>query len=261
VCSSDLANFLNFPQAWTVSAGKGVTIVVVGTGDAVPAAGAAAPSAGDASAVVKKLAPAARVERTSLADFLGAGPFLPERTAPKEAAPDVVLLLEAPPAADHASALRSVKRLSDRGASVIIPAWFGPMENAVDDDPRIVFVREASARGAAIVGAHGRAYQIGNLEFWKKIPVDTFALHEGVDGDEYSGPDVLVDRPLESPAAFAAAAVALLKSAETGLPPALVKERLRERGRRVIWTRVRFSGEGGVARDRVLPAMSRAGPI
>lgn len=245
------ANFLNFPRGWTVSTGKGISVAVI-----EPAA--VEGGSGGTAARIKRLAPDARVERTSLADFLGAGPLLPEKTAPKAPAPDVVLLMTQPLPADRAAALRSIERLSDRGASVVIPAWFGPMENAADDDPRIVFVREASARGAVIVGAHGRAYQIGNLEFWKKMPVDTYALHEGIDGDEYSGPDALLDRPLESPAPYAAAAVALLKSVETGLPPALVKEKLREGGRRVIWTRIRFAGEDGIVRDWVLPAMSRA---
>jgi len=240
------ANFLNFPQAWTVSTGKGVRIVVVESG------------AADSLSLVKRLAPGARVERTSLADFLGAGPLLPEKTAPKAAVPDVVLLLEKPPAADYAAALRSVERLSRSGASVILPAWFGPMENAADDDPWIVFVREASAGGAVIVGAHGRAYQVGSLEFWKRIPVDTFALHVRVDGDDYSLPNALVDRPLESPAPLAAAAVALLKDVETGLTPALVKERLRESGRKVIWTRVKFAGEEEGRAEWILPARSLA---
>ncbi len=245
------ANFLNFPRGWTVSTGKGVSVAVIETA-------AVEGGSGGTAARIKRLAPDARVERTSLADFLGAGPLLAEKTAPKAPAPDVVLLMTQPLPADRAAALRSIERLSGRGASVVIPAWFGPMEDAADDDPRIVFVREASARGAVIVGAHGRAYQIGNLGFWKKMPVDTFALHEGIDGDEYSGPDALLDRPLESPAPYAAAAVALLKSVETGLPPALVKEKLREGGRRVIWTRIRFAGEDGMARDWVLPAMSLA---
>jgi len=245
------ANFLNFPRGWTVSTGKGISVTVI-------EAAAVEGGSGDAAARIKRLAPGARVERTSLADFLGAGPLLPEKTAPKASVPDVVLLMIRPFPTDRAAALRSVGRLSDRGASVIIPAWFGPMESAADDDPWIIFVREASARGAVIVGAHGRAYQIGNLEFWKKIPVDTFALHEGIDGDAYSGPGALVDRPLESPVPFAAAAVALLKSLEPGLPPVVVKERLRESGRRVIWTRIRFAGEDGTTREWVLPAMSRA---
>jgi hypothetical protein len=245
------ANFLNFPRGWTVSTGKGVSVAVVETA-------AVEGGSGDSAARIKRLAPDARVERTSLADFLGAGPLLPEKAAPKAPAPDVVLLMTQPLPADRAAALRSIERLSGRGASVVIPAWFGPMENAADDDPRIVFVREASARGAAIVGAHGRAYQIGSLDFWKKMPVDTFAIHEGIDGDDYSGPDALLDKPLEFPAPYAAAAVALLKSVETGLTPVLVKEKLRESGRRVIWTRIRFAGEDGKAQDWVLPAMSRA---
>jgi len=251
------ANFLNFPQAWTMSLGKGIRIVVVKDPDAAPAAGASAPSPADPAVLVKRLAPAARVERTSLADFLGAGPLLPGQPARSADVSDVVLLLEKPAAADNAAVLRSIERLSRSKASVIVPAWFGPMESPADDDPWIVFIREASARGAVIVGAHGRAYQIGNLEFWKKIPVDTFALHVRVDGDSYSRPEALVDLPLESPAPLAAAAVALLKSAEPGLTPARVKQKLRERGRRVIWTHVRFAGTGEGGTGRVLPARSR----
>jgi len=249
------ANFLNFPQAWTMSVGKGIKVVVVKDPDAAPAAGAPAPA--DPAALVKRLAPAARVERTSLADFLGAGPLLAGQSARSTDVPDIVLLLEKPAAGDKAAALRSVERLTRSGASVILPAWFGPMEDAADDDPWIAFVREASARGAVIVGAHGRAYQIGNLEFWKKIPVDTFALHVRVDGDSYSRPEALVDRPLESPSPLAAAAVALLKGAEPGLTPGGIKERLRERGRAVVWTRLRFPGTGEGAPGRVLPAKSR----
>jgi hypothetical protein len=252
------ANFLNFPQAWTAGLGKGVSVVVVESPTAVPSAGAAAPPAADPVAQVRRLAPGTRVERTSMADFLGAGPLLPEKTAPRAAVPGVVLLMEGPAASDRGAALRAIERLSQSGAAVILPAWFGPMENAAESDPRIIFVREASARGAVIVGAHGRAYQIGDLEFWKKIPVDTFALHVRVDGDDYSRPDALLDRPLESPSPLAAAAVALLQGAEPGLPPALVKERLRETGRRVIWTRVRFSGEGGRKVERVLASRNQA---
>jgi subtilisin family serine protease len=193
-----------------------------------------------------------------MADFLGAGPLLSEKTAPKTAVPEVVLLMEMPSGEDRAAALRSVGRLSRSGASVILPAWFGPMENAPEDDPRMTFVRAASAAGAAVVGAHGRAYQIGDLDFWKKIPLDTFALHVRVDGDDSSRPDALIDRPLESPAPLAAAAVALLRAAERTLTPAQVKERLRERGRQVVWTRVAFAREGGGTAERVIASRSLA---
>jgi hypothetical protein len=252
------ANFLNFPQAWTVSVGEYVRIVVIEGRSGVPAAGAVAPSHADTIAHVKRLAPGARIERTSMGDFLGAGPLLPEKAVPNVSVPDVVLLMEKPSAADYPAALRSVERLSKNGASVILPAWFGAMEDAAGDDPWVVFVREASAKGAVIVGAHGRAYQIGNIELWKKIPVDTFALHVHIDGDSYSHPNALIDQPLEFPAPLVAAAVALLKGTEARLPAALVKERLRESGRRVIWTRVRFAGEDGRTVERVLAARNQA---
>ncbi len=53
------------------------------------------------------------------------------------------------------------------------------------------FIKEVSQAGAVIVGTHGRFYQLGNVSFWKEVPVDIFALHTGISDDDSIKPDAI----------------------------------------------------------------------
>ena len=168
--------------------------------------------------------------------------------------PSVVLLAEAPAPEEPDRALTAVKALTDRGVVVVVPAYFGPMRAGADLEAWRAFVRRASERGAVIAGMHGRAYQVGNLEYWKAVPVDVFAVHPDIDGDDYGYADSAIDADMARPAASVAAAAALLRSHMPRLNPAEVRRAFRERGRHLYWMAARWSVDPSRVRVRPMPA-------
>lgn len=229
-------NFCNFPQAWSVSGGKDVSIGIVYD---------KTEESYDWVNLVARLAPEAEVKKAEISGFLDLSTEITKY--------NVFLLLKELQESQFPQALRAIKFFTGKNVTVILPAYFGPMKADYDYRSWRGFIKEASDAGAVIVGVHGSFYQLGNLTFWKELPVDTFALHSGIQGDEYFKPDALLDRNIDDVAYKVAAAAALLKSKEPGLSPAKIKQRFREKGRTVIWSHNRF--ESGWV--RVEPYMSK----
>ena len=235
-------NFDNFPQAWQVSRGRGVTIAVVRS------------DGGETPRLLERLvqaAPEAKVIRVDADAFL-------ERPAGLATA-GVVFLWEPLADAVLAKADASLALLLNKGVACIVPAAFGKMDKAGPSKEWIGFCQNASRRGAVVVGACGRAYQLGAVEFWKKLPVSTFVMFTRVDGDDAFQPDFLIDEDLSIPAYQAAAGAALLKSREPGLTPAAVQDRFIKTGRALRWVRLIMSDEAGRPSMSCRPFLSQNG--
>jgi subtilisin family serine protease len=211
-------NFCNFPHAWTESKGKNVSIGIVSAGKE------------DAEDWVKKvssLAPESNVILIEREAFLAGDNSVFEH--------QVILLAQSIEEEDKDKAIDSIKKCRERDVVFILPVYFGPMEKDKDYSRWQEFIKKASENGAVIVGAHGMMYQLGKLSFWKKIPVDIFALHDEVGGDRLWGTESLIERYLEKPSYLVAGAAALLRSKSPELSPEEVRNIIQERGRKVIW--------------------------
>ena len=212
-------NFCNFPQAWTVSKGAGVKVGVIY-------------EPGEDSTrwdkLIQRLAPEASVSLLNKKSFLNAETEVKNN--------HILFLAEPLVEQDFSVALKSLADCSEEGISVILPAYFGPMEETKDYQSWQNFVNDAADLDAVIVGIHGRAYQLGCTEFWKNVPIDTYALSRRVDGDNSFGTNFFVDSSsLEESAYLVAGAAALLKSLHPELTPFEVKQVFQTRGRNVLW--------------------------
>lgn len=212
-------NFCNFPHAWTVSRGTGVNVGVIfkPTEDST-----------DWGKLIQRLAPESSIKVFDKASFLN----------PSEPHFDCHLFFLAEPLTkeEYGSALDIIKDCQKNEISFILPSQFGPMTRIIEDKTWFDFVLEASALGAIIVGTHGRTYQLGNIDFWKNMPIDIFALSRRVDGDRLFGTLSNIENSgLEESSYLAAGAAALLKSQNPQLKPAEIKKIFQERGRQVIW--------------------------
>jgi len=235
------ANFCNFPQAWTLTKGEGVRVgVVYQPKEKQP----------DWRQRVAALAPGSNVVRLSESDCAPASEGVPGY--------QVLLLLTPIEERRYDETLRVIRSCAEKGAAVILPAYFGPMRENVDYAPWRQFVRSASRLGAIVVGSHGAAYQLGRSSFWKGMPVDIYALHSGIDGDKYFGSDALVQRDLESSAYLAAGAAALMRSHDPSLAPKALKQAFQRYGRKVSWAELELEPEPGSSLSRLHPALTRA---
>lgn len=217
--SDFVSNFCNFPQAWTISTGKNVKVGVVYT-----------PMDKGPKWVEKitKLAPGSEVKQIDPSEFL--------KPTPANSRFHILLILWPIAENQYNDALTAIGKWTEKGTTVILPAYFGPMVMTRRYTEWQKFVNDASKKGAIINGVFGRAYQIGNLSFWKLVPVDIYALHQGFDGDNsFNTPISLVNRNIEETAYITTAALALLKSKEPNLTPSDMKKRLRLKNRKVIW--------------------------
>ena len=211
-------NFCNFPHAWTESKGKNISIGIVFN------------EKEDEQKWVKKvsgLAPESDVVRVERDAFLAGESTVFEH--------QVILLGQSIEENDYDKTIKSIKKCGEKDIVFIMPAYFGQMEKEKDYSRWREFVKRASENGAVIVGAHGMMYQLGNLSFWKNIPVDIFALHDEVSGDRLWGTEPLIERELEKPSYLAAGAVALLRSKFPELTNEEVRNILLNRGRKIIW--------------------------
>ncbi len=211
-------NFCNFPHAWTESKGKNISIGIIfnekeNTWDWVKK--------------VSDLAPESDVVRIEREAFLAGDNSVFEQ--------QVILLAQFVEEEDFDKTISSIKKCEERDIIFILPAYFGSMEKEKDYSHWQEFVKRASENGAIIVGAHGMMYQLGNLSFWKKIPIDIFALHDEVGGDRLWGTESLIDRKLEKPSYLVAGAAVLLRSKFPELTNEEVRNIFRKRGRKVIW--------------------------
>ena len=233
-------NFCNFPYAWSVSDGRGVVVEIVCS---------SVSKDWDWQGKVKQAAPGAKVGLITKDNFLSRNPIEPDNR--------IVLMAEQPTAAEFDRALRAIGVRQKVGVLVIVPAYFGPMSTGRNYEEWRSFLRDAWEEGALIVGVHGLYYELGDLSFWKTIPVDSFALHRSISGDKYCGADALIDKNLEEPAALVAAAAALLKSGNPRLTPADVRTAFRDKGRKIYWMAAEFPFDPG--RIRVRPMLSPSG--
>jgi len=211
-------NFCNFPHAWTESKGKNISVGIVSGG---------MEEIQDWAKKVSGLAPEAEVIRIEREAFLAGDSSVFEH--------QVILLAQSIEEADSDKAINSIKTCRERDIVFILPAYFGPMEKDKDYSRWQEFIKKASENGAVIVGAHGMMCQLGNLSFWKKIPVDIFALHDEVGGDSLWGTESLIERNLEKPSYLVAGAAALLRSKSPELSAEEARNIIRERGRKIIW--------------------------
>lgn len=211
-------NFINLPQAWQVSKGANVHIGIVYDQSKTSI---------DWVNKTQRLAPDAKVSRLSKSIFLSSTSEVVHY--------NIILILEAINAEEYNAVLKAIHTYSDKGTAIILPAYFGPMRKEHDYSPWQKFVRQASDRGAIIVGAHGRNFQIGDLSFWRKVPVDIFALYHFIDSFQYMKFDALIKESLEESAYLVAGVSALLISLNPHMSPIQIKQQLREKGRKIEW--------------------------
>jgi len=233
-------NFCNFPHAWSVTKGKDVNIGIVYS------------NAGKASNWISKvlsLAPESEVRKIKKAEFILSKNEIFNN--------QVFLLLEAFREDEYQQALTSIRKSTERGSVVLLPAYFGPIKKSVNYKAWHKFVKEASQKGAIIVGIHGGAYQLGDLSFWKVLPVDIYALNPRIDGDRYFKPDAMIDVDVEGSAYLAAGTAALLKSKFPEMSPEQTKRTFREKGRKVYRMHVDIEWEGNKERIEYSAKLSK----
>lgn len=211
-------NFINLPQAWQVSQGENVHIGIV------------YPQRDTATNWVQQtaaLAPRANVSRMSKAEFLSSA----SRAIPY----DIVLIMESFASSDYDDMLKAIQHYTGSGTTIILPAYFGPMRKDYDYSGWREFVQQASEIGAVVVGAHGISYQLGNLSFWRNIPVDIFALHRGIRSGHYLDFDASIEENLEESAYLVAGVAALMVSKDPDISPSQIKRQFRQKGRKIKW--------------------------
>jgi hypothetical protein len=229
-------NFCNFPKAWAVSRGKNVNIGILFNESTKKE---------NVSAGIKRVlryAPEAVVEKKLIDGF-----YVFERALEKYH----ILLPVGFVEPEYPRVIKAVKHFTGKGCAVILPAYDGPMKKEMDYSKRKAFIIEASKAGAIIVGAHGRFYQPGDLSAWKNLPIDTYAVQKGLDGDSYFKPGSLLDRDISQTAYMAAGVAALLKSSAPMLSPSRLKELIRTRGRKVFWALVESITPDGKTRKQI----------
>ena len=234
-------NFCNFPHSWTASKGKDVTIGVVFS-----------PKEDyfDWGKLVANLAPEASV-RVFVKEV-----FLDSKIDIFDC--QVIFLAEHLSENELGRAIKTIKNCREKGIIVVLPAYFGPMKTEQDYTPWRNFIKEASSSDAVIVGIHGRSYQLGNIEFWKSIPVDVFALSRRVDGDRYFGTSSMIESSnLEESSYLVAGAAALLRSLKPALTPKEIKEIFQNRGRKILWMISDVKWTGGEDWQRAWPVLNR----
>lgn len=229
-----VANFCNFPQAWTVSKGAGVEIAVIddSTNNKI-----------SWHSRIITLAPESKVSVYNVDQFL----------SDKIGNCQIILLIASPNEQNVSEFLLKIDSYSKNNITVIIPAFIGNLTNGFDYSFRKEFLKIASEKGAVIFGFHGRAFQIGDISFWHDIPVDLHALHFFIDGGYYFEIGAEFKKSVEEPAHIVAAAIAILKSKETGISNKILKNILKTRNRKLLWVELEFTrGErAGYRRYRV----------
>ncbi len=205
------ANFCNFPQAWEMGTGKGITIYLLSGEE----------SFSKTEGKLLSLAPNAIVKDIDYKDL---------NTIPKE---KTILLVNEEPNSKEQEELISFLDVEESNSSVILSAYYGEYEK--EKKGWNEFVKKIHKAGAIIVGTHGRAYQIGNLEKWKEVPVDLFAINEMIDGDRGFDPEAKFRGDLSAGATVVAAAVAIQREKEPNINVEDIRKRLAEGSRKISW--------------------------
>ncbi|MCP4148587.1 MAG: hypothetical protein GY757_12650, partial [bacterium] len=139
-------NFCNYPLAWTVSQGDGVSVgVVYNKKENSP----------NWEEWVTSGAPKTKTFRITPESFLD--------VKSKLLTPQILLLMEETPKKAFSKTVTAIKSFSEKGVIVIMPAYFGPMNKDRDYSAWRGFVSDAHLAGAVVVGVHGKQYELGHL--------------------------------------------------------------------------------------------------
>ena len=197
---------------------------------------------------IQKLAPGSTLQHFSISGFLN------KTLKNKEI--QVAFISNEIKAGDYDRFIAAVEYYRD--IPVILPAYFGAMNGERYYSDWQNLLRKASAKGAIISGSHGDFYQLGDLSFWKDIPVDVYAvMGREIDGFQAMMPDYKIEKNLENSSCLVVGAVALLISKNPGYSNGEIKQLLSEKGRKVYWSHVKFPGdEGGV--PIILPHLDKS---
>lgn len=230
------ANFCNFPHAWSIANGKGVKIGIVHTNTAKVV---------DWISKLSGLAPESEFRQIEKGEFLSSKSEL--------FSSHIILLHEQFEENEYQDWLNAIKTFTQRGVAVVIPAYFGPLKKNYNYHAWRQFIKKASQNNAIIAGAHGSNYQLGDLSFWKSLPIDIYALNARIQGDAYSKPDAIIDVNIEDSVYLVGAAAALLKSKTSEVSPAQLKQTFRERGRKVnfVYINIEYEIEGKEKKERI----------
>ncbi|MFQ6114719.1 MAG: S8 family serine peptidase [bacterium] len=211
-------NFINLPQAWRISKGQKVHLGIVSSETDTTI---------DWVKNTAELAPRANVTGLSKIKFLS----LPAHPVPY----NIILILESINPAEYDDMLNSIEYCTSQNVAIFLPAYFGPMRKDYDYSRWREFVQQASKIGAIVVGTHGTSYQLGDLSFWRDMPVDVFAVHRNIRSGGYLDSDALIEQSLEESAYLVAGVAALMVSKEPDISPIQIKQRFKERGRKIRW--------------------------
>lgn len=211
-------NFCNFPFAWQHTLGENVEVIILRD------------RADDQSSLeqqIQQLAPRAAIISRPLTSFLKKELNLRKN--------HVVFIASEIQPADYDHFLEALGDHSE--VTFAMPAYFGPMVENNDYAPWRDFVSRASQQTVIIIGTHGDMYQLGDLTFWKHLPIDFFApLREGIKNFAAMDPEFLIPSNLEGSAYLGVAAIALARSHYPDYSPARIRQMLREKGRKVHWS-------------------------
>ncbi|TFH39033.1 MAG: hypothetical protein E4G95_02180 [Bacteroidia bacterium] len=187
---------------------------------------------------IQKLAPASCVNYLSITAFLN-------REMSQSKGQLIVVSSEIKPY-DYAKFISALDSYSD--VTVILPAYFGPMDGGRDYSVWQNFLKEVSEKGVIITGSHGDMYQLGDISFWDKVPVDVFAvMGREIDGFQAMMPDYKIEKDLDGSSYLVAGSVALIKSRYPQYSNMQIKQVLREKGRKIFWSMIEIpQGENGV---------------
>lgn len=231
-------NFMNFPQALSKTSLKGIKIGVV------------AIDKGKGKKQInwlKPLAPGAGIKLVLWEKLLN-GSVKPSSFH--------ILMITDPSGHMTDAFVKLIRDFSKAGTTIVLPAYTGPMKKDHDYTPWRNFINKVSA-SAVIVGMHGKAYQLGNLEFWKKVPSDTYVVHQSIDGFKAFNPNTMIDASLDLGAYYATAAIALLKAKEKAITPMEIKKRLKTNGRAMFWHNCKWERKKGNPEPYCRPFFSK----
>lgn len=218
-------NFSNFPFAWEKTKGENIRIgILIDESDTIS----------PWIEKINKLAPNSMVTAITIDKFLG-------KEITKNAI-DVAILKEEIEPGEYDSFISLLDYYPN--ITVIVPAYFGPMDDNRDYSGWREFITSASEHGAIIAGLHGDFYQLGDLTFWNEIPVDVLAVSDRkIDGYQPMMPDYKIRSNLEDGSCLVAGAVALLKSKHPEYSRQDIKTLLKEKGRRIYWSLIEITEE------------------
>lgn len=211
-------NFCNFPFAWEVTQGENMKIGILKD------------DATDHFILVNeihKLVPESEINILSTSDFLN--------NKLKNDSAHIALVGNQIDPDNYDRFIKAIDYY--KNITIVLPAFFGPMDEKIDYSGWKQFVKLASEHGAIIVGAHGDMYQLGDLSFWRSVPVDVFTvMGRKINGILPMKPDFKISENLEESSYLIVGAVALLKSKYPDYTNEKIKQVLKDKGRKVYWS-------------------------